>query len=69
MVNLTDNSRMPVTAPIALEDEHLARYLEIRMLRMLFDRSGHRPISWNTEGEVGPGQWKMRPHKTNGGAN
>ena len=65
MINLTDDSPMPVAAPIALENEHLARYLEIRMLRMLFDRSGHRPIGWNVEGEVVPGQWHMRPHKTN----
>ena len=63
MINLTDDSRLPVVEPIALEGEHLARYLEIRMLRLLFDPSGHRPIGWNTEGQVIPGQWKLRPHK------
>lgn len=63
MINLTDDSRMPITEPIALEGEHLARYLEIRMLRLLFDQSGHRPIGWDNDGMVIPGQWKLRPHK------
>ena len=64
MINLTDDSRMPVVDPLALEGEHLSRYLEIRMLRLLFDPSGHRPIGWNQEGQVVPGQWNMRQHKT-----
>lgn len=59
-----DQSRMPVAAPIGLVGEDLDRYLEVRMLRMLIDRSGHRPISWDETGQVVPGQWKMRPHKT-----
>ncbi|MGL4593140.1 MAG: hypothetical protein ACRCUY_00255 [Thermoguttaceae bacterium] len=63
MINLTDDSRMPITSPIQLVGEHLDRYLEIRMLRLLFDQSGHRPITWNPEGEAVPGQWKLRPHK------
>ena len=58
-----EQSRMPITAPIELVGEHLDRYLEIRMLRMVFDPSGHRPISWDESGQVVPGQWKMRPHK------
>lgn len=62
---MSDNeNRMPVVAPIELVGEHLDRYLEIRMLRMLFDPSGHRPIGWNETGQVVPGQWNMRPHKT-----
>lgn len=65
MINLTDDSRMPVTEPIALEGEHLVRYLEIRMLRLLFDQSGHRAIGWNEEGEAIPGQWRRCSHKGN----
>ena len=63
MINLTDDSRLPVAEPIALEGEHLVRYLEIRALRLLFDQSGHRPVGWAMDGQVIPGQWKMRPHK------
>ena len=60
---LVVNERQPVTEPIMLVGEHLDRYLEIRMLRLLFDCSGHRPITWNEDGQAVPGQWKMRPHK------
>lgn len=58
-----ESERIPIIDPIALEGDELMRYLEIRMLRKFFDRSGHRPITWDKNGQVGPGQWKMRPHK------
>lgn len=57
------DERMPITAPIALEGEELDRYLEVRVLRLLIDRSGHRPVTWNKEGQPVPGQWNLRPHK------